>query len=280
MAEDVVPIPGAHPQPEPIEAEPAKPVEGRTETRLEHARRTAYRFRFLLFYFALAVVMGSAVGAFIVVLSRPEATKKVAWSTWRPDGASESARILQIVDHVPKSYKAGNGQPLVLAHASAPSVTSESNGEQITIPISQITVLPALDTISASSSLQISYCGLGQTCQVALTPSTASLLKRETLELALFTFKYTDTVDSITFLMPPTAPQSAIFLQRHDVVKQLSQPFSSYLAEKPPKPGKIPQAELRVINKITQPRLYHFNVKPESSGSAIEVLTPFGSSAG
>jgi hypothetical protein len=277
MAEDVVPKRGGNPLPPPstaasIEAETAKPVE--RLTRPERARRTAYRVRFILFYFGLALVAGSAIGALVVVLSRPSAKPAPAWSTWRPDGKSASARVLQIADRVPKGYRLQNGDPLVLAHASPPSISTPIGDQQVDLPISQITLLPALDTVSASRSLQISFCSAGKDCPLALTVPSARLLRRETLELALYTFKYVDTIDSITFLLPPTNPQTAIFLQRSDLKKELSQPLARSLAEKPPKAGGIPAAELQVINHATRTRLYHFDVTQEAGGRVVEVLTP------
>jgi hypothetical protein len=278
VAEDVIPVGAAsslEPGPGAIEAEPAKPLAPRV-SRTERARQTAYRSRFVLVYFLLAVLAGSAIGALVVVLTRPSAPKKVAWSTWRPEGHNESARILQIATHVPKSYRLKNGRPLVIAEASSPSVSITNNGEQIDIPISQITLLPALDTVDASSSLQISFCGSGKqpSCELALSKAAATYLRRETLELALYTFKYASSIQSITFLMPPTSPQTAIFLQRHDVAQQLAEPLVHTLAATPPKIGKVPTSELRVINKTTHPNLYHFDVRQVAGGRVVEVLTP------
>jgi hypothetical protein len=278
VAEDVIPV-GAEgslvPEPGSIEAEPAKPLVPPL-SRTERARQSAYRLRFVLVYFLLAVLAGCAIGALIVVLSRSPAAKPAAWSTWRPDGKSESARILEIATHVPKAYRLKSGRPLVIAEASSPSVSITNNGEQIDIPIAQITLLPALDSIDAASSLQISFCGGGKraSCELPLSKATATYLRRETLELALYTFKYANSIQSITFLMPPTNPQTAIFLQRRDVAKQLAQPLARSLSATPPKVGKIPAGELRVINKTTHPNLYHFDVRQVAGGRVVEVLTP------
>jgi len=248
--------------------------------RAERARSSAYRSRFVLVYFALAILGGSALGALIVVLERPHAKGAAAWSTWKPTGHSESARILQIVDHVPKAYRLATGKPLVLASVSRPSfATTTSDGQPIEVPVSQITILPALDTVDPASALQVSFCGVGsQTCQVALSAKTATYLRRETLEMALYLFRYASSVQSIMFLMPPTNPQTVIFIERHDVTKQLSQPLRRSLAEHTPSLDEIPSSESRVIDAVTQPRLYHLGAKQDSTNRLVEVLEPLSKS--
>src|SRR5262249_55175184 len=158
MAQDVIPGAGRLPpptvQPTTIEAAPAD--QGR---RSERARRSPYRARFARVYFALAVLAGSAIGAFIVLDTRPKAATPAAWSTWKPSGHSESARILQIVEHVPKSYRLAGGKPLVSASVSRPSfATTTSDGQPIEVPVSQITILPALDIVATSNALQVAFC--------------------------------------------------------------------------------------------------------------------------
>ena len=52
-------------------------------------------------------------------------------------------------------------------------------------------------------------CGLGTSCAIAAgTPSLAGelLLRREALELALYTFRYIHGVDSVVAILPPVPP--------------------------------------------------------------------------
>jgi hypothetical protein len=267
---DVAPVPA-------LEAEAAEPRRRLPRlARAERARSSAYRARFVLVYFGLAVLAGAAVGALVVVLERPHAKGAAAWSTWKPPGRSESARILQIVDHIPKAYRLTNGKPLVLASVSRPSfATTTPDGQPIEVPVSQITILPALDTVDPANALQVSFCGVGsQTCEVALTPKTATYLRRETLELALYLFRYTSSVESVMFLMPPTSPQTVILIERHDVAKQLARPLRGSLSERTPPLDGISSTESKVIDEVTQPRLYHLGAKQDSSNRLVEVLEP------
>jgi len=143
VAEDVTPVAAegalvGQPGEASIEAETAKPVNVPIP-RSERARKSAYRMRFVLFYFGLAVVAGSALGAFVVVVQRPKAKPPAAWSTFVPTG-SLTARLFQIADVIPKSYRLKNGKQLVGVTASPPQqqITPDQGQSFVTLPLSQI----------------------------------------------------------------------------------------------------------------------------------------------
>ena len=258
---------------------PRPVLPGGTPTRAERARSDGYRRRFGLVYFLLAVISGAAVGSFLVVVNRPRAPAAQAWSTWRPTG-NDTAKILEIADQVPQGYRLADGAAMVIAHASAPTAVTSTNGQSVSVPVSQITVLPKLQSVGISGSLQISLCGLGQDCKLASgTPSTAryELLRREALELALYTFKYVKTITSVAVQMPPavkTKVSVAIFLSRTDVQNLLAKPISDTLSETTPAVGKMPAAEVEIVNDVTGPRTYAYGFQSGRDGTAVEILTP------
>ena len=87
-------------QPRLVDAEPAKPVgESSSVPRSERARKSGYRRRFVMVYGALALIGGIALGALIVLLTRPDAVPNPSWSSWEPTGSS-NAQVKQIADHV------------------------------------------------------------------------------------------------------------------------------------------------------------------------------------
>ena len=226
-------------QPPLVEATLAQPVAEEATPREERARRTGYRRRFGLIYMALGLVTAVGVGALIMLLARPEAGPAPIWSVWKPSG-SDTARVRQIADHVSTRYRFPEGDQLVAAIAGPPTVTAGADPEN-PIPVRAIAVRPDTSTgkaeeddikiIDASKSMQYVLCGLGESCAIAHgDPSEARhmLLRRQALELALYTFKYVDGVDSVTVFLPPPPGQdaqaSAVFLQRGDVKSQLSKP--------------------------------------------------------
>jgi hypothetical protein len=275
-----------------IEAELAKRASEAEPAAAESTPRRAdggrYRRRFAVMYIVLALVTGVGVGALIVLLAKPDAAPEQAWSAWEPNG-SETARVRQIADHVATAYRTPSGEQLVVALGGPPTVGSGSDSES-PIPIRAIAVRPDtsrgqaedgdIQIHDARNSMQYVLCGLGEQCAIAGQASQArhSLLRREALELALYTFKYNEDVDSVTVFLPPPpggeSPATAVFLRRGDVAPELSKPLRRTLSPGAPPLGQIPAAELQALNRITLPRLYQFEYTQAQDLSAVLVLDP------
>ena len=108
-----------------------------------------------------------------------------------------------------------------------------------------------------------------------------TLLRREALELALYTFKYVDGVDSVTVFLPPPAgtgttqsPATAVLLEKGDIGPEISKPLSQTLAPLTPSVGTIKAGELQTLNRITRSRLYQFQYTQAQDLSAVLVLDP------
>ena len=175
-----------------IEAEPAKPVEDSGSVpRSEMARRTGYRRRFAIVYGALALVGGIAIGALIVLVSRPDAVPNPSWSAWEPDG-SANARVKQIADHVAKEYRF-QGEQMAVALGGPPTVAAGGDSTS-PIPVAAIAVRPDTSTgqaeeddielVDASKSMQYVLCGLGDACSISQGEASEAFkekLKRDVL---------------------------------------------------------------------------------------------------
>jgi hypothetical protein len=277
-----------------VDAEPARPiggVEGRG--RAERARRSAYRSRFALVYVALAVVIGAAVGSFIVLIGKPEATPPPKWSDWQPTGSAD-ARLKQIADHVSRRYKLQSGGELAIALVSPPQVTSpgQAGSPAVSVPVSAIAIRPdtsrgqaeddEIDVVrGGDNSIMYVLCGLGQSCSIKEgAPSEArhALLRREALELSLYTFKHVEGIDTVTVFLPPRpdnqAPATAVFLKKGDLSDELSTPLPRTLSPLVPGIGELDGKELANVNRLTRPRLYSYEYTQAQDGSAILILTP------
>ena len=270
-----------------IDAEPAQPIGGQRASRSDRARSAAYRLRFTLLYVALALVAGVAIGGFVVQSTRPDPAPPAKWSAWEPTG-SDVAQARQIADQVAKRYRLPDGQQVVAAIVSAPKVSS-AQGD---IPVSTIAIRPdtstgkkeesAVDVISAGNSLQYDLCGLGPGCSIPTGQASAArhaLLRREALELALYTFKYVDGVDSVSVFLPPrpddpTAAPTSVFLEKSDLSSQLGKPLTTSIAPKTPTVGTMSGKETKLVDRLTLPRLYSFNVQQAQDGSAVIVYDP------
>ena len=271
-----------------IEAEPAQPIgETARQSRTDRARSAAYRTRFALIYVALALLAGIGVAAFVVVMKKPDPAPAPKWSAWQPSG-SETAQVRQIADQIAKSYRMKKGgQQLVAALPSAPKVTG-STGD---VAVSAIAVRPdtstgkkeenEIDVVPASHSFQYILCGLGANCSIkGGKASTArhALLRREALELALYTFKYVPDIDSVSVFLPPrpdgASSATSVFLKRSDVKEQLSHPLADSIGVKTPAIGGMPKRELALVNRITEPRLYSYEYQQAQDGSAVLIYDP------
>jgi hypothetical protein len=240
-----------------------------------------HRPRIIFVYGLLGGVLAVAI-ALVVIYAGRAITPAAKWSSWHPSGGGLGA-AKQIGDEVGKSYRLPNGDQLVDVIAKAPSVAPASSQS---IPIHYVAVRGTggkgdqVAVVSSSNSMMYQLCGLGSGCSIAsgkASVARGTLVRREILELALYTFKYVGGINSVIALMPPpagTQPQYVIYLQKSDVAAELHQPLSKTLASKVPLPAKIPAREVHVVDSVTEPRVYKFGFSQAQTGDAILVLTP------
>lgn len=238
-----------------------------------------HRPRFLLVYGVLGGVLGLAI-ALIVIYAGRAITPAPTWSAWKPSGGGLGA-AKQIADTVGKSYRLPNGDQLVDVIAKAPSIPGQGGAS---VPIHYFAIRNAkgdeIFPVSSSNSLMYTLCGLGQACSIAEgTPTIArgTLVRREILELALYTFKYVGGVNSIVAFMPPkngTSTQYAILLQKANLEPELHTPLADTLSSKTPLPAAIPAREVHVVDATTESRIYTYGVSQTQTGDLVFVFKP------
>jgi hypothetical protein len=273
------------PAPEPAVVEPEQPKQ-LVKRPMRALRERRYGWRFFLAYGILGLLLASAVAGFglLVMSGVGEGDDEGAggWSQWRPTARGE-AGVDQIASFVGNRYRLPSGRQLVAVVADRPLVQDE-------IPVSTV----AIEDGSQDSQGEPNYtihdtggdymyvlCGLGQNC--AIREGTASverhrLLRREALELALYTFRYVDGVNSIIAFMPPRLgeqPSSVLYFRKGDFEDYLSRPLRETLpAGEPPKMDQIPARERRVVDQLTTRHLFQYEFTQGPDASAILVLTP------
>ena len=260
----------------------------RPESCADRARRVAYRNRFAAFFVVLAVVAGAGVGALLVLVGRGSPEPAPAWSAWEPSGTADQ-RVAQIADHVSRGYRLPSGNPLVAITYQGPPVGKSEDGTLGAVRA--LAVRPDttggradandIATLDARGTVQFNLCGLGKLCSIPEgKPSNArgQLLRREALELALYSFKYVGGVDSALMLMPPRSDgkaQAAVFLTKGDVAAILGRPIDETLtAPLTPGVGEIQLDEQSAIDRVTLPRLYEYDWLSAQDGTLVTVLTP------
>jgi hypothetical protein len=256
----------------------APPSEELVVTPIRKPERS-YRGRFRLVYLALGFVLAAAAVGFLVLVGEPGKEPAAAWSAWQPDG-DEVEWAQQIADNVADSYRLPSGSQLVTVQAAPPRVQD--------VPLGAIAVRRpppggsgevSVDVFSVDGAQVFILCGLGQDCAIEEGEPSAErlrLLKREALELALYTFRYLDGTDSVVAFLPPAPgdqPSYALFFQRGELSTELDRPLRATLPDAtPPLADQIRASEVATIDRLTEPRLFRFSFQQLQDGTAVLVL--------
>ena len=240
------------------------------------------RGRFVFIYAMLGLALAAAIAGVVIYAGRA-INPAPAWSSWKPTGGGIGA-AQQIIAHVAPRYRLPDGNQLLDVITKHPSVSS--GGQTVPVPWIAIRgphgkVNPdTIQNVSDNSSLTFALCGLGEACSIATgKPSVerAALVRRETLELALYTFKYIPGVKSIVAFMPPpagTKPTTAVYLQKSDLEPELKVPLTRTLSPHVPLPTNMPAREEARVDAITGPKLYTFQYSQTQQGDLVLVLSP------
>jgi hypothetical protein len=242
--------------------------------------------RFMFAYIILGVILGGAAATFGMLMTtgagQGDDQGTGGWSEWRPTARGE-AGVDQIANFVASRYRLPSGKQLVAVVADKPLVQNQ-------VPVSTVAIEQAAQGATGNSDYVLHdtggdymyvMCGLGQNCAIKEGPASVErhrLLRREALELALYTFRYVDGVDSIIAFMPPPRgeqPSSLLYFRKRDFQDHLDRPLSETLpGDRPPKMDAIPMAERRVIDQLTTKHLFKYEFQQGPDASAILVLTP------
>src|SRR5207342_650568 len=109
--------------------------------------------------------------------------------------------------------------------------------------------------------------GFGSTLQncgivSGVTANRGQLLRREALELALYTLKYVPGTNAVLTYLPPRADQAAsptsVLVARNDVKAVLDEPLTHTLTPKSIVLGDKP-ADFAAVDELTLPHLYTYD---------------------
>jgi hypothetical protein len=124
-------------------------------------------------------------------------------------------------------------------------------------------------------------CGLGPKCAIAGKPSTERhlLLRREALELALYTFHYVGDVDQVVVFMPPAYSSAAstkqtiseaLLFRPGDVEAELHRPLRSTLDRRTPSVAGVAESpDSGLVDRLTTSTLYTFSLTPANQDARV-----------
>jgi hypothetical protein len=252
------------------------------------------------FLAATAMLIGVAVGAIavavVVALGGSHSGSSVPWSTWSPaDNGLAGER--EIADEVSPFYRQSPGTQLVVVtvqNVSGPTSAGTGGGTQIALRDPNNGTLSAVGGNTAVYNL----CGLGAGCTIAGgTPSAARLLllRREALELSLYTFKYISGVQNVVAVLPPghtvqtctgicSQPHPptttklvdlAVVFERQSLQRFLQQPLHESLPFPPPAVSQMDSApEAELVDVLTGQALFQQQLVQSQTGGNVIVLSP------
>lgn len=246
------------------------------------------RFRFA--YAILALALGVAIGALLVLLARPD-TPERPWSAFKPEGSGLAAAE-QIADEVSLHYKLPSGGQLVGVLANQPRIGDD-------VPVSAVAVTTGqpdqptedIDVFRTNDTLLYVLCGIGgEQCAIPEGVPSAerdTQLHREALELALYTFKYVGGTNAVLAILPPAGPDkppaAAAYFRRSEFAEALKRPLEDTLrpAERITAEALTPR-DTRDIRLLTVPDpikdrfsgVYQFQFQQSPDGTALVALAP------
>ncbi len=138
-----------------------------------------------------------------------------------------------------------------------------------------------IDAFRAETNVMYVLCGRGAVCSIPEgreSVERTQLLRREALELALYSFKFLDGIDNVLVLLPPrrgAQQANVVFLERDDLAPALDAPLGETLtAPITPGIGEVSVDEARSIDRYTRTRVFQASPLQQQDGSLIMVLVP------
>ncbi len=263
---------------------------------------------------ATATLVGFAFGALavaaVLLATQSKSTPSVPWSSWQPPD-SGTLGASEIAGHIAPLYRISGTEQLAVVtvvNLANPNAAAAAAATGTTTPSSssglQVAVRPDASssavTLLTGNTIAYNLCGIGgSNCAInAGQASTARLLllRREALELALYTFKYISGTQNVVAILPPghttvgctgicskpnqrTTTQTvtiALLFLRDELQPWLTQPLEGTLPEQfPPTVSQMTQApEASLVEQITARGMFQEKVEQAQDGSNLLVLSP------
>jgi hypothetical protein len=260
------------------------------------------------FRLATGFLLGIGVAALAIAVAlaaHPGAgSRGGAWSSWRPTTAGKLGAT-EIAEHMAPYYRLTSATQMdvvTLINLSNPNAQG-ATGSGLTVAVNT-GLSGSASSLSLLSGKTIAYnfCGTGgSNCQLPGAPSTTRmlLLRREALELALYTFKYISGTQNVVCVLPPGHTQMtstltpklpsskssastnkpvtvAVVFLRQELQPWLNQPLTSTLSPYPPPLSELPlwqkTQEAGLVDQITAHGLFSEQIESQQTGGNLLVL--------
>lgn len=309
MARDLIPPPSPAGRPAPDPEHPpvllaAEPDAAPAAEPAAPPGPSAFRARF---GFVMGALAGCAVAAAVLLVVLISGDGKRAshgtvtdeglaadWSPWKPHTSGTIAGAEEIAKEIEGNYKDAKAKKLTKVKGGPIALN--------TLPIS-VAIPSAGDRFSVVGGVGIQYTlsGFGKEGRLKGSEPSAErrrLLRREALELSLYSFRYLPEVTMVVALLPP-APKTeqfhprpktaaaraaakarkpepyqrqALFYRPGDLRKQLERPLELTMATQPPRIDALTGPEAKRIDGLTYSNLFTYEHIQQQDGSLYLVL--------
>jgi hypothetical protein len=205
----------------------------------------------------VAVGIAALVGLTVAIVGIPPKHQGPAWSAWKPtSGGLQGAT--QIASHIAGAYR-DQGKQLVNVDANDISY----QGIPLLVAMRKSAEEGGAIQVHDEKGVLYQMCGLGVNCQIdSGKPSKERmlLLRREGLELALYSFRYLNDVKQVVVLIPATpgkAQTIALYFSRDELRSELDRPLTSSLMPTAPTTKTVTLSpDARLVDQTTNPYLF------------------------
>jgi hypothetical protein len=272
------------------------------------------------FRVAIVVLSGLALAAVVAAIAigsggrDSSSTSAQQWSLWKPtDSGNQGAR--EIADYLAPTYRISAASQLDvitvvnLESQAAQEAAAQAQATGTTASAQsglQVAVRPSLSSsqvrLLGGNTIAYNLCGIGaKNCSIGTGKPSSDrllLLRRQALELALYTFKYLSGTDNVLAVLPPGHTQTtntlskqpptsdassstkpvtiAVLFQRQELAPLLDHPLDLILPEQEPptvaEMAKAPEADL--VAQATARGLFSEQLQQAQDGSSLMVLAP------
>ena len=260
-------------------SEAAEATRPDAESRPHQAAVTVHASKFQFVWGALIVLAFAAVLAatVFVVGGRSKQLDEGRWAAYAPSSSGRDTGAREIALHVARQYRFPSGEQLV-AVTGGPL---ELQGLPMRIAIRESAADGGDISVREGPGVLYRMCGLGPKCAFDRgKPSRTRhlLLRREALELALYSFHDLDDVQDVVVFLPPARgeePTQALHFRRGDVAGQLARPLRATLPAPPPTPDTVAGSpDASFVQNLTIANLFKFSYTQSQDASVFLVLDP------
>jgi hypothetical protein len=267
MAGDLIPPPSPAGRPAPDPAKP--PVRASAEEPAAPAPAAPgespfhTRFGFLWGVLAGVAVCALALAGVLVGTAKNDSGPPLArnWSDWQPSTSRMYEGAQEIADHVARKYQLDSGQQLAAIQSGPMQYGPEPVGVAVQPRGGQVEILKG-------AALLYGLNVLDEDDKSSESHARDRLLKREALELALYSFRYLDDVTMVTVALPAvetedeTKQSRAIFYRPGDLLAQLQVPLAKTLSPKTPRPKTLSKEESTRIDSLVLRNQFDSSIQP------------------